>query len=308
MRVTISDFLLHHRELRRSMPQPTSRHRLPPRHCCAPPGTARRPSGCPRSASDAATRLPHRRARARQPPTPLRRLHGGLPSEYSDSFGRASTARSEPAVTPPSEHSDSSSRHRRPPCHRCATQDAARRPSGCPRPVVDVSCPLRARRRLTPRAERAHCLRAAATSVTSPHYSSSPRRPSPRHSPISCRPSAPTPPSPPSLSQRCDASCPLARIGAGSRRAPSSRAACAPLPAETSPSYSASVMLTHHASAREHADLPRRRCRFRPRRRCASASLAPLPARRRPTPRAEPARRVRASATPVTSSRYSSCP
>ena len=132
------------------MPQPTSRHRLPPRHCCAPPGTARWPSGCPRSASDAATRPHHRRTRARQPPTPLRRLHGGLPSEYSDSFGRASTARSEPAVTPPSEHSDSSSRHLRPPCHRCATQDAARRPSGCPRPVVDVSCPLRARRRALP--------------------------------------------------------------------------------------------------------------------------------------------------------------
>jgi hypothetical protein len=192
------------------MPQPASRHRLPPCHCCAHPGTARRPSGCPRSVSDAAACRTNVRARARQPPTPLRRLHGGLPSEYSDSsFGRASTARSEPAVTPPSEHSDSSSRHRRPPCHRCATQDAARRPSGCPRPVVDGSCPLRARRRLMPRAERAHCLHAAATSVTSPHNSSSPRRPSPRHSPISCRPSAPTPPSPPSLSQRCDASLPL---------------------------------------------------------------------------------------------------
>ena len=95
---------------------------------------------------------------------------------------------------------------------------------------VEASYPLRARRRLTPRAERAHRLRAASTSVASPCYSSSPRRPSPRHSPISCRPSAPTPPSPPSLSQRCDASCPFARIGVGSRRAPSSRAACAPLP------------------------------------------------------------------------------
>ena len=39
----------------------------------------------------------------------------------------------------------------------------------------------------------------------------------------------PTPPSPASLSQLCDASCPFLGIGAGSCRAPSSRAACAPL-------------------------------------------------------------------------------
>ena len=51
------------------MPQPASRHRLPPRHCCAPPGTARRPSGCPRSVSDAAACRTNVRARARQAPS-----------------------------------------------------------------------------------------------------------------------------------------------------------------------------------------------------------------------------------------------
>ena len=65
-RVTNSDFLLHHREFHRSMPQPASRHRLPPCHCCAHQDTARRPSGCPRSVSDAAACRTNVRSRARQ--------------------------------------------------------------------------------------------------------------------------------------------------------------------------------------------------------------------------------------------------
>ena len=126
----------------------------------------------------------------------------------------------------------------------------------------------------------------------------------PRHSPRSCRPSVPTSPLPPAPLLRVGSSCPLSNIGAGSRRVPSSRAACAPLSPRDITSLLASAMRTHRATARDHVDLSCRCRRCRPRRCCESTLLAPLPARRRLPPRAELARLVRASATSVTSPCY----
>ena len=97
----------------------------------------------------------------------------------------------------------------------------------------------------------------------------------PRHSPRSCRPSVPTSPLPPAPLLRVGSSCPFASSApapaACRARAPLARL-CHPV---TSPRCSASVMLTHHAAARDRADLPcRRRC-CRPRRRRASKLRTP---------------------------------
>ena len=96
---------------------------------------------------------------------------------------------------------------------------------------------------------------------------------------------------------------PLCQLGAGSRRAPSSRAACAPLSPRDITSLLASAMRTPRATARDHVDLSCRRRRCRPRRCCASTLLAPLPARCRLTPRAERAHLLRSLVTIVTSPR-----
>ena len=89
----------------------------------------------------------------------------------------------------------------------------------------------RARRRLTPRAERARRLRASANPVAPIRCSTSPRRPSPRPSPQACQPSALTPPFPSAPSHRVVARrlYPLSfNRGAGSRRAPREPVVLAP--------------------------------------------------------------------------------
>ena len=70
----------------------------------------------------------------------------------------------------------------------------------------------------------------------------------------------------------------------------------------------ASTTPRHRATARDRADLPRRRRRCRSRCRRASPMLALSRARRRLTPRAARAYRLRAAATSVASPRYSSSP
>ena len=112
------------------------------------------------------------------------------------------------------------------------------------RSALTISPFSRARRRLTPRAERARRLRASANPVAPFRCSTSPRRPSPRPSPQACQPSAPTPPFPSAPSHRVVARrlCPLSfNRGAGSRRAPREPVVLAPSP-------------QHHPVARPHFD------------------------------------------------------
>jgi len=136
---------------------------------------------------------------------------------------------------------------------------------------------------------------------------------SPRCSPLRCAHTAPQPeimstfPADVAAAARAVAArrlfLPLCQLGAGSRRAPSSRAACAPRSPRDITSLLASAMRTPRATARDHVGLSCRRRRCRPRRCCASTLLAPLPARCRLTPRAERAHLLRSLVTIVTSPR-----
>ena len=109
---------------------------------------------------------------------------------------------------------------------------------------------------------------------------------SPRCSPLRCAHPAPQPeimstfPADVAAAARAIAArrlfLPLCQLGAGSRRAPSSRAARAPLSPRDITSLLASAMRTPRATARDHVGLSCRRRRCRPRRCCATTLLWPL--------------------------------
>ena len=194
-----------------------------------------------------------------------------------------------------------------------------RTPRATARDHVDLSC---RRRRCRPRrccASTLLCPFASSAPAPAARRASAPRarlcRPvtSPRCSPLRCAHPAPQPeimsafPADVAAAARAVAArrlfLPLCQLGAGSRRTPSSRAACAPLSPRDITSLLASAMRTPRATARDHVELSCRRRRCRPRRCCASTLLAPLPARCRLTPRAERAHLLRSLVTIVTSPR-----
>ena len=158
---------------------------------------------------------------------------------------------------------------------------------------------LRVRRRPVPRADRARLSRAPVTTVTSPCLLCD------THHRATARELVDLPRRRRRRRPRCRSAATLLVLVQASAPARAPRRARAPLARlcrpVTSTRCSASAMRTHRATARYHVDFPCRRRRCRPRRCCASTLLAPLPARRRFPPLAEPARRLRASATPVTS-------
>ena len=193
--------------------------------------------------------------------------------------------------------------------HRAASQehvDLLRRRRRCRLRRRDASmllALLRVRRRPVPRADRARLSRAPVTTVTSPCLLCD------THHRATARELVDLPRRRRRRRPRCRSAATLLVLDQASAPARAPRRARAPLARlcrpVTSTRCSASAMRTHRATARYPVDFPCRRRRCRPRRCCASTLLAPLPARRRFPPLAEPARRLRASITPVTSLRCS---